>query len=68
MLTAKTVKDAIGGNDGTVLGTAKQAAGKFAQAFKFNEKPDAIDIDNPADGSLDFGTDIDYSMVAWIKS
>ena len=63
----KTVKDAIGGNDGTVLGTAKQAAGKFAQAFKFNEKPDAIDIDNPADGSLDFGTDIDYSMVAWIK-
>ena len=63
----KTVKDAIGGNDGTILGAAKQAAGKFAQAFKFNEKPDAIDIGNPDDDSLNFGADTDFSMVAWIK-
>ena len=62
-----TVKDAVGGNDGTIVGAPKQVAGKFGQAFKFSGKPDAIDIGAPADGSLDFGDDKDFSMVAWIK-
>ena len=62
-----TVKDTVGGNDGTIVGAPKQVAGKFGQAFKFSGKPDAIDIGAPADGSLDFGDDTDFSMVAWIK-
>ena len=62
-----TVKDAMGGNDGKIIGAPKQVAGKFGQAFKFSGKPDAIDVGSPADGSLDFGDDKDFSMVAWIK-
>ena len=62
-----TVKDAMGGNDGTIVGAPKQVAGKFGQAFKFSGKPDAIDVGSPANGSLDFGDDKDFSMVAWIK-
>ena len=62
-----TVKDVVGGNDGTIVGAPKQVAGKFGQAFKFSGKPDVIDVGSPADGSLDFGDDKDFSMVAWIK-
>ena len=62
-----TVKDVIGGNDGTMVGAPKHVAGKFGQAFEFTGKPDAIDVGSPADGSLDFGDDKDFSMVAWIK-
>ncbi len=61
------VIDLVGGNDGTILGTPKQVAGKFDGAFKFNGNPDAIDIGSPANGSLDFGDDADFSMMAWIK-
>ena len=62
-----TVIDLVGGNDGTILGAPKQVAGKFGGAFKFNGNPDAIDIGSPANGSLDFGDDTDFSMMAWIK-
>ena len=62
-----TVKDLIGSNDGTIIGATKHVAGKFGKAFEFSGKPDVIDIGNPADGSLDFGADTDFSMVAWIK-
>ena len=62
-----TVIDLVGGNDGTILGAPKQVAGKFGEAFKFNGNPDAIDIGAPANGSLDFGEDVDFSMMAWIK-
>ena len=43
-----TVKDVIGGNDGTIIGVPKQVAGKFGQAFKFSGNPDAIDVGSPA--------------------
>jgi hypothetical protein len=62
-----TVIDRVGGNDGTILGAPKQVAGKFGGAFKFSGNPDAIDIGAPANGSLDFGDDTDFSMMAWIK-
>ena len=62
-----TVKDAIGGNDGTIVGAPKHGAGKFGQAFEFSGKPDVIDIGAPDDGSLDFGDVQDFSMAAWIK-
>lgn len=62
-----TVIDRVGGNDGTIIGAPKQIAGKFGGAFKFNGNPDAIDIGSPVNGSLDFGDDTDFSMMAWIK-
>lgn len=62
-----TVIDLAGSNDGTILGAPKQVAGKFGRAFKFSGNPDAIDIGSPANGSLDFGEDTDFSMMAWIK-
>lgn len=62
-----TVIDLVGSNDGTILGAPKQVASKFGKAFKFNGNPDAIDIGAPANGSLDFGDDADFSMMAWIK-
>ena len=62
-----TVIDLVGGNDGTIIGAPKQVAGKFGGAFKFNGNPDAIDIGSSANGSLNFGDDTDFSMMAWIK-
>ncbi len=62
-----TVIDLIGGNDGTILGSPKHVNGKFGKAFEFTGEPDAIDVPSPGNGSLDFGEDIDFSMMAWIK-
>ena len=61
------VKDLVGGNDGTIVGAPKQVKGKVGQAFEFGGEPDAIDVASPANGSLDFGDDEDFSMMAWIK-
>ena len=62
-----TVIDRVGGNDGTIIGAPKQITGKFGAAFEFSGNPDVIDIGSPANGSLDFGEDTDFSMMAWIK-
>lgn len=61
------VKDLVGGNDGTIVGAPKQVKGKIGEAFEFGGQPDAINVASPANGSLDFGDDIDFSMMAWIK-
>ena len=62
-----TVVDLVGGNDGTIVGAPKQVDGKFGEAFEFGGEPDAIDVESPANGSLDFGADNDFSMMAWIR-
>ncbi len=62
-----TVIDLIGGNDGTIVGEPKQVKGKIGEAFEFGGEPDAIDVESPANGSLDFGDDTDFSLMAWIK-
>ena len=62
-----TVKDLVGGNDGTVVGAPKHVKGKIGEAFEFGGEPDVIDVESPANGSLDFGDDKDFSMMAWIK-
>ena len=61
------VKDLVGGNDGTIVGAPKQVKGKIGEAFEFGGQPDAINVSSPANGSLDFGEDTDFSMMAWIK-
>lgn len=63
----KTLVDLVGGNDGTILGNPKHVKGKIGNAFEFGGEPDAIDLSSPANGSLDFGVDQDFSMMAWIK-
>jgi len=63
----KVVKDSWGQNDGVFFGAPKQVPGKVGEAFRFNGPDDAIDVASPADGSLDFGDDKDFSMMAWIK-
>lgn len=62
-----TVKDIVGSNDGTIVGAPKHVKGKFGEAFEFGGEPDVIDVASPANGSLDFGDDKDFSMMAWIK-
>ncbi|MYG00383.1 LamG domain-containing protein [Candidatus Poribacteria bacterium] len=61
------VKDLVGGNDGTILGAPKHVKGKVGKAFEFGGEPDAIDVTSPANGSLDFGVDKDFTMMAWFK-
>ena len=61
------VKDLVGGNDGAIVGAPKHVKGKIGEAFEFGGEPDAIDVASPANGSLDFGDDKDFSMMAWIK-
>ena len=63
----KVVKDSWGQNDGAFFGAPKQVTGKVGEAFRFNGPDDAIDVASPADGSLDFDDDKDFSMMAWIK-
>ncbi len=61
------VKDLVGGNDGTILGSPKLVKGKIGDAMEFGGEPEAIDVTSPANGSLDFGEDQDFTMMAWIK-
>ena len=63
----QTVVDLVGGNDGTIVGAPKHVEGKFGEAFEFGGEPDVIDVASPANGSLDFDGDQDFSMMAWIK-
>ena len=62
-----TVKDLVGGNDGAIVGAPKHVKGKIGEAFEFGGEPDVIDVSSPANGSLDFDGDQDFSMMAWIK-
>ena len=63
----KIVKDSWGKNDGASLGSPEQVEGKVDETFRFNGQDDAIDVASPADGSLDFGGDQDFSIMAWIQ-
>ena len=63
----KIVKDRWGKNDGVSLGSPEQVEGKVDEAFRFNGQDDAVDVASPADGSLDFGGDQDFSIMAWIQ-
>jgi len=66
-IDGKTVKDALGNNDGTINGDAQIVKGKIGEALEFDGKDDFVDVGHPADGSFDFGEDKDFSVCAWIN-
>jgi len=62
-----TAKDVWGNNDGTIVGGAKTVNGKIGEALEFNGVDQYVDVGHPADGSLDFGADGDFTIAAWIN-
>ena len=63
----KTVKDAVGANDGTIDGSPTQTKGKVGQALRLGGLPEAVTVPSPADNSLNFGNDKDFTLMAWIQ-
>lgn len=61
------IKDAWGNNDGTIVGGPSVVNGKVGEALELNGVDQYVDVGHPADGSLDFGQDIDFTIAAWIK-
>jgi sialidase-1 len=61
------IKDAWGNNDGTIVGAPKVVEGKVGEALELNGVDQYVEVGHPADGSLDFGQDIDFTIAAWIK-
>jgi sialidase-1 len=61
------IKDAWGSNDGTIVGGPNVVEGKVGEALELNGVDQYVDVGHPADGSLDFGQDIDFTIAAWIK-
>jgi hypothetical protein len=60
-------EDSWGTNDGTIIGGAKTVNGKVGEALEFNGADQYVDVGHPADGSLDFGADGDFTIAAWIN-
>lgn len=64
------IKDYAGGNDGTWANgpDVTSAGGKIGTALDFDSaSSDVVDIGDPANGSLDFGTN-SFSYGGWVKS
>ena len=62
-----TAEDLFGDNDGTIEGSPAVVDGKVGDALEFDGVDDFVDMGDPADGSLDFGDEKDFSIAAWIK-
>lgn len=60
-------KDGAGNNDGTIVGDPEVVAGKVGNALELNGVDQYVEVTTPADGSLDFGADIDFTIAAWIN-
>ena len=58
-------QDDTGVNDGTLTAGAILAPGKVNDAFSFDGTGARVEIGNPADGSLDFGTEL--TIAVWIN-
>jgi hypothetical protein len=57
--------DSVGDNNGTIIG-ATWTTGQVGGALSFDGVDDYVDVGDPADGSLDFGTE-NFSISAWVK-
>lgn len=60
-----TLKDVWGENDGKLEGEPKVVEGKVAEGMEFNGGNQAVNVGDPKDGSLDFGTRTDFTLEAW---
>ncbi len=61
-----TAYDSAGDNNGTFIGEPNWTAGQVGGALEFDGVDDYVDVGDPADGSLDFGTG-NFSISAWVK-
>ena len=61
----KTVTDLWGNNDGEIEGNPRIVPGKVGEALEFNGIDQAVNVGDPADGSLDFGAKTDFTLEAW---
>jgi hypothetical protein len=61
-----TAYDSVGDNDGTVHG-AVWSTGQIDGALSFDGINDYVDVGDPRDGSLDFGT-ADFTLSVWFKT
>jgi hypothetical protein len=59
--------DSAGSNDGTIYG-AQWTAGQIDGALDFDGVDDYVDVGDPPDGSLDFGTSTDFSISLWFNT
>lgn len=57
-----------GGNNGTLTNGPTAIPGTVGQALNFDGGNDYVDIGDPADGSLDFGSDQSFSISLWFKT
>ncbi|MGH8245584.1 MAG: LamG-like jellyroll fold domain-containing protein, partial [Gammaproteobacteria bacterium] len=66
------IKDRSGNaNHGDAInlaGPANAVLGKLGQALDFDGTNDYVNIADPADGSLDFGANQDFTVSAWVKT
>ena len=61
------VKDKSGeGNDGTINGGAKSAAGKYGEALEFDGANDFVEI--PLEDSITFSTGDSLTVQVWVKT
>ncbi len=68
--TTTATDSSASGNNGTMTsmtGTANTTLGSSGTALTFDGTADYIDIGDPVDGSLDFGTSQDFTLSAWVK-
>ncbi len=61
-----TAYDSAGNNDGTIFG-ATWTTGQIGSALSFDGINNYVDVGDPGDGSLDFGT-ADFTLSAWFKT
>ncbi|MEK7531343.1 MAG: LamG domain-containing protein, partial [Patescibacteria group bacterium] len=67
--TNKTLDKSGNGNHGTMTNmstTTAPVAGRIGQGLKFDGVDDTVNVGDPANGSLDFGTG-DFAISVWIK-
>jgi len=66
--TGNVAKDSTkNGNHGKLMNGPKLVKGQFGQAIEFDGSDDYVDMGDPANGSLDFGTN-DFSVAWWFKT
>jgi len=58
--------DSAGSNDGTIYG-ASWVTGQVGGALGFDGINDSVDVGDPPDGSLDFGTS-DFTLSVWFRT
>jgi len=62
-----TAYDTAGDNDGNIIGDPCWISGQIGSGLSFDGINDFVDVGDPPDGSLDFGTG-DFTLSVWFKT